>query len=335
MEEMRIRTKSSKPKLDTPRWDSFLNFFREQINEPSESHLTSRCWRRKDLLKVISDIRKKNVSVLKTTFHSSLEALQRLETVGWLRKIDVDVEVDSLDLPSPSAWEFFLVDMEAAPFDRPFANELLQAAKPDGVICFLSAIALHSLTTQRIPHHHISTLRSEVTINPLPQPNPQKVFSPSHSKRNPLGTYVFSYEGAGFYSSTRMRKRVVGIQKKIINPRTQLRITDLEQTLLDTFSHPAQSGGLTIITEAWENGLEIISQSRLATYLKQIDDKNLVRRTAALLEMFDVKVSDPELASVILKSKTELSTSAPQEVIPLFKGETFSTLNNTWGVRIP
>jgi len=41
----------------------------------------------------------------------------------------------------------------------PDALELLQAAKPQGIVCYFSALSHHELTTQEPSHHHIALFR--------------------------------------------------------------------------------------------------------------------------------------------------------------------------------
>jgi hypothetical protein len=42
---------------------------------------------------------------------------------------------------------------------------------------------------------------------------------------------------------------------RVVSPRTWLRITTLEQTLLDTLLQPLRCVGEAVVLEAWENGV--------------------------------------------------------------------------------
>ena len=64
--------------------------------------------------------------------------------------------------PRSVASAVYLLGYGVSPSDvHPF--ELLQAIEPDGVICYMSAIEQHGLTTQPTVHHHIARLETAPT----------------------------------------------------------------------------------------------------------------------------------------------------------------------------
>jgi predicted transcriptional regulator of viral defense system len=324
------------PPISIPveRWEYFIRHLRDRISQPSESQPVTRCWKRALLEKAITEVVSREKPVLKGTFPPAKEIIAHLENLGWIRAIAVDLP------KSTNARAFYLVDMEAAPADQPNAWELLQAWDPDGIICYLSAVIHHSLTSQRASHHHIARIvRKPMPITPSyeikrlderPSPQEQK----SRASRNPLGSRIFSYQGIPFYVTRRLQSRLVGVQTRIEGPRTRLRITTIEQTLLDTFFHPQACGGLSVVVEAWENGCSKLDQSRLASYLNKINNLDLIRRTGAMLDMISEPIKAESLKILLAHTKEGLTTTN-QSTIQMFPGIKSSDSNRNWGVETP
>ena len=55
---------------------------------------------------------------------------------------------------------------------------------------------------------------------------------------------------SGYYSNKRDVSLVPGIQFRVVSPRCWLRITTLEQTLLDALMQPVRCGGEAVALEA-------------------------------------------------------------------------------------
>jgi len=200
-----------------------------------------------------------------------------------------------------------------------------------------SAVILHSLTSQRASHHHIAKRsRKPARVDQIEKqderpPNQEKK---SRAFRNPLGTLIFSYQGIPFYATKRTESRLVGVQKRIEGPRTQLRITTIEQTLLDTFFQPQACGGLSVVVEAWENGCSKLDQSRLALYLSKINNLDLIRRAGAMLEMVREPIKSDSLRTLLMRTREAIAiTTLPS--ITLFPGVKGSDFNRGWGVETP
>jgi predicted transcriptional regulator of viral defense system len=320
--------------IPVERWEHFVRHLRDRISQPNENQPVTRCWKRGLLEKAISEVVAQEKPVLKGTFPPAKEIITHLENLGWIRAVAVDLA------KSTNARAFYLVAMEAAPADHPNAWELLQAWDPDGIICYLSAVVHHSLTSQRASHHHIARLIRKPTpaapayqIEKLDErlPSPEQK---TRAARNPLGSRIFSYQGIPFYVTRRLQSRLVGVQMRIEGPRTRLRITTIEQTLLDTFFHPQACGGLSVVVEAWENGCSRLDQSRLASYLNKINNLDLIRRTGAMLDMIREPIKAESLKVLFVHTKENLAiTNRP--AIPMFPGIKSSDVNHGWGVETP
>ena len=89
-------------------------------------------------------------------------------------------------------------------------------------------------------------------------------------KRNPLGTEIFRFEGVGYYSNKRDASLVPGIQFRVVSPRCWLRITTLEQTLLDALMQPVRCGGAAVVLEAWETGVKQFDADRMSEHLNPL-----------------------------------------------------------------
>ncbi len=123
---------------------------------------------------------------------------------------------------------------------------------------------------------------------------------------------------------------------RVVSSRTWLRITTLEQTLLDTLLQPLRCGGEAVVLEAWENGVKEMDADRMAEYLSKIQREDLERRIGAMVDLIGVDMAATSLGSRLKALRERLATLI-QEVpeIPLLPGFRFSALSGTWKVRTP
>jgi hypothetical protein len=152
---------------------------------------------------------------------------------------------------------------------------------------------------------------------------------------NPMGTEIFTMGDTVFYETSRYPALVPGVQVRLLTSRSGLRITDLEQTLLDTLTHPLQCGGSGVVFEAWERALEQIDPARLCSHLESINQLTLWRRAATMLSVLAPSSDDPALASVSEKARAAMASQPEPEVIPLLPDHQFVAMNADWRVLIP
>jgi predicted transcriptional regulator of viral defense system len=310
------------------RWEVFLRALAERVSAANESNLTARCWKLSTLSSEIKAVIKANQKTLRATFPSARGVIDQLKRMGWIHPVTVQSPKDAVAL------EFLLLDMEAGKGDPINPLELLQAYLPDGVISYFSAISHHELTTQLVSHHHVAR-----TTPAKPQKMVESGTAPVGPKseaveRNPLGTDIFSFEGVGYYSNRRDASLVPGIQTRVVAPRCWLRITTLEQTLLDGLMQPVRCGGEAVVLEAWETGVKQLDAERMAEHLDKMQREDLDRRVGAMLEMLGANFSSSALGRRLNTVKDRLTTQAVTE-IPLLAGLEFSASNQTWKIQTP
>ncbi len=267
---------------------------------------------------------------------SNATILDWIVRLGLARAVETDGEL------------FYLLEIGASSESEIEPAELLMAYRPDGVICYLSAISLHSLTTQMPSHHHIAVVR-----NPVPSPQernrgsslsatnqlhlqPPRVPAAVRAKRSVFGRKIFSYSGTPYYQTERTPRLMPGVQRRVNGPRGQLRITTLEQTLLDTFHKPQNCGGPAVVLEAWQSAFDSkrIDENRLLSHLKKMEYKSTTRRLGALLHQFQYEPGE-ELHHYLTKIKATVDRTSSHSEISLLPGFQYSRLDEDWLVHLP
>jgi predicted transcriptional regulator of viral defense system len=317
---------STEQKITSPHWESFLRNLANKISEPTSNQLTSRCWSLKSLTTMIQEIR---TSGFPSNFPRTREILKHLINIGWAYRIDVEPPSAAIT----SAAEFYLLDIGAAHGITVDPLELLQASRPSGVICYLSALTYHSLTTQFPTHHHIAVIYKAAPAHKAYDNQTSVVEDkPTASiKKSSLGNHLFTYEGVPFYQIKRSASRLIGVQTRILGPRTNLRITNIEQTLLDTLHMPKYCGGPPIVFESWEEGISNLDDDLLEDYLKKIDSHLILRRVGAMFDLLGFTPSR-SIASIL---ENVLKKNSMASAIPMLPGYDFPVINNKWKVMTP
>lgn len=317
------------PSFSIERWEVFLNALIQKVAKPTDRWPTVRCWSKRNLIHVLTEIRIQEKSRLLSTFPTAEVILGHLQKTGLVSHIDVE----TVSPPRP-ATDFFLLDLEGTSERDADPLELLQAFKPEGVICYFSALSYYGLTTQVPSQHHIATL-TKTAASPIQRIKaPPDSLSPRTVKRDPMGQKIFTFQSVPFFWTRRVLSRIVGIQTRNEGARTQLRITTREQTLLDTLNRPIPCGGLAVILEAWEKGSRTMDEDRLAEYLKSMSHVDTYRRVGAVLE-FIGHTPSPCLKKQLDDIRQALPPQASETRIPLLPGTDFPSTNVTWQVGIP
>ncbi len=214
--------------------------------------------------------------------------------------------------------------------------ELLQAHEPSGVVCYFTALAMLSLTTQLPAHHHIAILVSEglATIPRVTIPPPDPLAGESHigesSAPPALGSKAFAYQGIPYYTTRREAHRVVGVQTRYVNAKSRCRVTTVEQSLLDSLHRPHNCGGPAVVFEAWGAGSETLDAMRLVALLRTIDDSRITRRAGYMLSQFA-----PALVNAVHELLPHHRPFAGEELIPLLAGIPHTSIDHAWGVGVP
>ena len=295
-----------------------------QLAAPTSDRPTVRCIGRADALALIRDAR--DVLDDPEIRHEPAESLlEALVTSGLLVKLELEGGVRPATL--------FAIGPQAPATLAPI--ELLEAAHPNGVICYFTALEFYGLTTQMASFHHIARLvprprqsgRTAIDRSPPTE-------APALRRRHALGTLLFSYRDQPYFRTDRSAHTVPGIQLRQLNDKTLARITTREQTLLDTLQHPARCGGSSIVWEAWKRGVENVDPNRLFDHLRDIDDLRLMRRVGHVLQQLGHDPSDP-LAALLATARRRVAARTDDDVIPLFLGIPGTQLDSIWNVQFP
>jgi hypothetical protein len=301
-----------------------------RIAVATEEFPTVRCWSARKFRGLLGHLRSSLLDerIISSSFPRTDALLDWLISTGLVFPLPV---APSTTVQAET--QFYLVEVGAGPQSVVSPFELLQAFQPQGIVSFFSALSFHGLTTQPPPFHHTAI----PTPRPpgLPEERPVTETSPSPTaapRRDPLGSHAFTHDGLRYYSTKRYRDLVPGIQTQILDPRIHLRVTDLEQTLLDTLMQPDACGGQSVIFEAWGN-LDRARPERLAGYVRGLTLPVLTRRLGALLNLTGITPPAP-LLPVLAEARRRFA-SAPGPQVPLFRGQPGTRLDPEWNVLTP
>jgi len=306
--------------------EAFLDRLSVRLARPTPDWPTVRCWTTASLKKLFSEVCKElaEKQIYSDSSHESL--IQWLHRIGFEQDIVAEGET------------FHVVDLGATTKSDLDPFEFLMAVRPHGVICYFSAIAFHSLTSQPVGHHHVAELQvSKVQDRSDPEPRiaPQQPHLRATSPPR-LGTQLFRFGGIPFFVTKRVTRLVPGVQLRDYGPRTQIRITTLEQTLLDALYKPFHAGGPDVVFEAWQEATNagLQDEERMADHLTQMRFPATARRVGAMLEILGYSPG-VELRRALDDAQATLDPNGPFSRISLLPGIEYRSLNENWLVWIP
>jgi hypothetical protein len=242
------------------------------------------------------------------------------------RRLPTDDFSDVLKAPA-----VYSLELGGSPSITPI--ELLQATQPsfqDTVVCYFTALCHHELTTQDTPHHHVAVLKASPGRE-RSEPVPFPALAERCGRPPKPGKLLFRYQGVPYYLTQRDPALLPGIQTVRLSPSCLVRMTTLEQTLLDTLHRPWSCGGPSVVFEAWERGLPLLDDARLAHCLTAIGRSDFTRRAGYMLEQFGHAAADGTL-SVLLDAAQAKVRNGSEPTIPLLPDVPATRLNPTWGV---
>lgn len=312
-------------------FDEFLRRLGQPSGDPHSTTMVRRCWTEGALKGVIRSIQ---ADLAKDGFKKGSQSPQSLLATivrqGHAAKLPIDGE------------SFYLLELGARPEAEVDPLELLMSAKPAGVICYFSAVVYHSLTTQVAAHHHVAELTPprevvpKVATKTTPKDPEAEPIAPSERPPRSLGTLLFRYHDLPYYLTRRSSRLIPGVQVRHHGPRTRIRITTLEQTLLDTLYKPFQSGGPEVVFEVWQTATDLgrIDEERLVQYLVAMNYPATTRRLAVMLELVE-HAPGAELARLLDRCQAEMDRESPFARISLLPGLSYESLNERWLVKTP
>lgn len=295
----------------------------DRLTSPTESLPSVRCVARQTLVALIND----TVRGLEVDGPNppATRVVARMIEIGLVHPVAFEQVA-----PRSVASTVYLLGYGVSPRDvHPF--ELLQAIEPDGVICYMSAIGQHGLTTQPTAHHHIARLETAPTRVAASAANASNTLRRAGAPtRHPLGRWQFTYGGLPYYLTTREPRRLRAFQKRSLHAQSWYRLATIEQTLLDTLHRPAHCGGPAVVFEAWEAAAALLDPSILFRLLAEVNDDTLVRQAGYMVERIGIDAT-PLLAIVSKAGAPPSDHGAPL----LLRDMPYSTLDRTWGVLVP
>ena len=123
-----------------------LSAVAERFHAPTDEFLTVRCIARPALIRALGEIRDRlNIKGSRQTSGTQLLDLLRQSGVAY----QVPITGQRPNIPAD---RLYAIGLGADP-DQLDPLEILQAHRPDGIICYFSAIQVHGLSTQ-LPTHH-------------------------------------------------------------------------------------------------------------------------------------------------------------------------------------
>ena len=323
-----IMNKTIKNKSDL--WQRVVAGLAEKLESPSDTIPDVQWLSESALIHMLVDVRDSIKAPKSLTGTAMVKMLEESKLAQPLTVDDVPV--------GRSPHRVYCLDMGSVPEISPI--ELListQASLQNTVVCYFTAIQYHDLTTQVVPHHHIAILK-EISEKSLVQqslipPSEKGVGSTTQERKPTLGTLLFNYQGVPYYSTSRDRSMVPGVQRVRLSPSCLVRLTTLEQTLLDTLQKPWHCGGAAVVFEAWERGHSLVDDERLFDCLQKIARMDLIRRVGYMLEHQGRTIGDPALAKLLSDATSQVQVSR-EPLIPLLPGMSLQSVDEKWGLYV-
>jgi predicted transcriptional regulator of viral defense system len=323
--------------------EAFLASLSRSIAIPTDEWPTVRVWMKTSLNRMFKSV--------KDEVGESKPPLSNLELLGWMEKLGLTWTIDA------DGVTFYLLEMGAGSASKIDPLELMMAYEPSGVVCYFSALAFHSLTSQMPSHHHVAVLTESPKADHLQGGGEENEAREEiieegqrgtvlekkavgdkgvRSKASPFGRVAFSYSGVCYYLTRRTKRLIPGVQNRSQGPRGRFRITTYEQSLLDTLYKPQNCGGPAVVLEAWQEATTSgrLDEERLVDYLARMDYPSTTRRVGAILQLMGYYPGD-ELKSYLDQAKKNIDRAAPYSQISLLPGFDYSNLDEEWLVKSP
>lgn len=291
------------------------------LAKPSETIPSVRCISRVALVEIISDLAGK-LGIPSGRIPSGTQAINRLLKAKLLHAVPFDDAAAKV-----GKGRLFAVGI-GVDVKTIHPIELLQALVPSGIVCYMTALSVHDLTTQPTMHHHVARLETAPTrLRSIPPESRRKTTSMESARPVPgatpsLGQWQFTYQDVRYYLTLREPRFLRSFQKRYLSDKSWYRVTTLEQTLLDTLHRPASCGGPAIVFEAWDAARERLDTTALVSLLTEIGDDRLTRRAGFMLERLGLSVALP-------------AAIGHEDVVSLLPGMPYTVAAPRWRVLVP
>ncbi len=297
------------------------------LSAPSEDFPSVRCVARPDLVELFNRIQD-DLNVPSTHRLSGSGFLAYLVRTNLAQPVPLDKVASEVRQD-----RFYMLGLGVNPLSVD-PVELLQAHVKQGVVCYFTALTIHGLTTQTAAHHHIAHLNS---LSLSASRSRTRVLSQQEGagrKAPPVGQWQFTYQGIPYYRTNRDPRYLRGVQTRYLHERTRFRLTNIEQTLIDTLHRPMNCGGPAVVFEAWEAALNRVQPHRLSKLLQEIDDETLTRRTGYMMDKTGY-TTESELADYLDTVRLKHIADDDQIIEPLFVGIPYTQVDSHWRLWVP
>jgi len=313
----------------------------QRLGGPSPALPSVRCLSKATLFAMFDEARDGLASATPHPKVSKTAILEFLQSVGLMRRIPTE-----LGRKKRKSAELYLAqygsdgDLDVDPL------ELMQAAVPHGVICYYSAMFFHGLTTQIPAHHHIAEVRDDAgnsggregagaAGNGGKGGADASLGEGAGRSYSKLGVRIFDFGGVSFYFTMRDASLLRSFSWHQASPDAIVRVTSLEQTLLDSLHMPIRCGGPPVVMEAWGEAIDEgrIRQSKLASILREASNEKLARRVGCMFDELSEEVA-PELAEVLDPVAHALEASRGDDELSLLPGYEANGYNRKWHTRM-
>lgn len=323
-------TKKNKFSSDSKNLSRIVKGLSEVLRKPSHSFPSVEWMSESSIIRLLRNIKDK---INLPAIYTGKKILGMLMDSGLAEKLVIK------DVPSTKD-PHVVYCLEFGGFPKISPAEILLSTQADfskTAICYFSAIQHHELSSQIPPHHHIARLKKmarKSTKDRLAFLKKQDNNNKDQNVSKPsLGTLLFYYEDTPYYETSRDCNLVPGIQEVLLRPSLLARVTTLEQTLLDTLHKPWSCGGPAVVFEAWENGVSLIDDELLGSYLNKINRFDVDLRVGYTLSRFKSTLNNFELTRRF-KSAKKYTAKNNISSLSLLPNVPCNTYNEEWRLHV-
>ncbi|MFO7658400.1 MAG: type IV toxin-antitoxin system AbiEi family antitoxin [Bacteroidales bacterium] len=168
--------------------------------------------------------------------------------------------------------------------------DLALSLNKNGYLSHFSAISFHGLTEQ-VPKSIYVNVEQSIK-NPPSEELKQEHIDNALLKPPRLSNNYAVFNDLRIYLLNGMHTNQLGVE---LNNEKNIRVTNIERTLIDITIRPEYSGGIFEVIKAFENASEIVSINKLVSYLKKLNYRYPFHQCVGFYMMASRKYRDNQL----------------------------------------